>query len=297
MGLGLRVTFGSIARHSQGAIETALERVSRAQNALTTGKRINRPSDDPGGAARVIGLKDALGDIGQYQRNIESARTFFGITDTALNETGNAVRHAREVAIQAATATNDNPVGRQALAQQIARIKEQVVGLANTTLAGRYVFAGQRTDTRPYDPADATNTFAGDSGQLRVQINRGEYVTMNTAGEPVFSTLLKDLDTLQADILAGNVAGGSATGITRMGDALDRVLSARGVLGAQMNRVEDTQSRLAAAQEEFTAFASNLEDVDISEAFMQLQTAQNAYQASLASASRSFQQSLMDYLR
>ncbi len=297
MSIGLRVTFGALARGAQTGMAGALTRTYNAQQALTSGKRINRASDDPGGAAQVIKLNDALGDVAQYLRNGEEARSFLSLTDSALDGLGSIVRQARDLTLQAANATNSTPEARAALAGQIGRIKEQAVGIAGTNIRGRYLFAGQKTETRPFDPADATNAYQGDAGSLRVEINRGEYVAMNVPGAEVFSTLLGDLDAVRSDILAGDLQNLSAQGVAKMTDGLDRILGARGKTGAVMNQIENTRVRLDTAQQEFTALSSEIGEIDIAQAIVELQAAQNAYQASLASTARTFQQSLMDYLR
>lgn len=294
---GLRVTFGGIAKTAQYAMTDSLSKLNKAQQTLTTGKRITKPSDDPGGAAQVIRLNNALGDLHQYTRNGDEAKSYLALTDSALDSVGGLVREARTLALQAATSTNAAPEAAGALAEKIGRIKEQVHSIAGTNLRGRYIFAGQQTLTRPFDPADAANTYQGDTGQMRVEINRGEYVAMNVPGDTIFAQLLTDLDTLKADVLAGNTDKISKEGVLGMEAGLNRVLGARGRVGALVNQIENTRTRLDAAQQEFKTLASNIEDVDISEAIVALQAAQNAYQASLASTAKTFQNSLMDYLR
>nr|CAA9237386.1 hypothetical protein AVDCRST_MAG63-1387 [uncultured Armatimonadetes bacterium] len=296
MGMGLRVTFGSLARGAQSGMEGALIRVARAQDKLTTGKRIQSASDDPGGASQLIQLNSTLGDLTQYRRNGEQGKGALSLADGALDSLGGLVREARTLTVQAANDTQ-SAESRQALAQKIGRIKEQVVAIANTNVSGRYLFAGHKTDTRPFDPADAANTYAGDAGSQRVEINRGEYVNGNLPGDAIFSQLLDDLDAVKGYITAGDTAGLSTTGMAKIDDGLKRVLGARGQVGSVINQIDATRARLDTAEQEFRTIASNIEEIDLPQAIVELQAAQNAYQASLASTSRTFQSSLMDYLR
>lgn len=297
MSMGLRVTFGAMARNSQTGMAGAITKMVNAQQALTSGKRITRASDDPGGAAQLVKLNDTLGDVAQYLRNGQEAKGFLSVTDSTLDGLGGLVQKAKELTLQAANATNNTPEARQAVAEQIARIKEQVIGFAGADVHGRYLFSGQKVTTRPFDPADPTQAYKGDTGKLRVEVNRGEYVAINVTGDEVFSTLLSDLDTVKADVLAGNLSSLSTTGVTKMGEGLSRILSARGRVGALVNQIDKTTDRLESAQQEFKILMSNIEDIDMSQAVVDLQSAQNAYQASLASTARTFEQSLMDYLR
>jgi flagellar hook-associated protein 3 FlgL len=297
MALGIRVTFGALATRSQTGMANALSRLYGAQNTLTTGRRIERASDDPGAANQVIRLDAALGDVGQYLRNADQAKNVTQLADSALNSAGELIRDASSVVLQAANSPNNTPEARQALAARLGRIKDQLVGIANTNLNGRYLFAGQRTETRPFDPADAAHVYQGDNGRIRAEINRGEYVTTNVSGDEVFAALLVDLEATGADILAGNLRSLSEVGVAKMADGLKRVLTARGRVGAVGTQIEATRARLDAAQQEFTELRSNLADADMTQAVVDLQAAQNVYQASLASTARTFERSLMDYLR
>jgi flagellar hook-associated protein 3 FlgL len=296
MGLGLRVTFNSRALAAQRANAEALRRASETQNALATGKRITRPSEDPGAANQVMKLRGTLGDVAQYLRNGEDARGYLSVADGALDEVGALVRRARDLTLTAANSTT-SPEARNALAEQIGRIKEQVTGLAATQVAGRYIFSGQKTDTKPFDPADATNAYRGDTGAVRVEVNRGEYVALNVPAEPVFASLLNDLDTIKSDMLAGNLHALSQDGVATMTAGTTRVLEARSRIGTSVNQIDHTHDRLEAVRQEFTVLTSNLEDIDVAEAIVKLQAAETAYQASLASTGRLFGTSLMDYLK
>ncbi len=291
--MAMRVTSNGQAQAAQSAMARALGRMNEAQTAVTTGKRILRASDDPVGAAQVQKLNSTLGDLGQYRRNGEHATSVLNLADGALGNLGDMVRQAKDLVLQANNATA-TPQARAAAAEQIARIKEQVVSIAGTTHNGRYLFSGQKTDTPPFDAADPTNTYRGDAGALRVETDRGEYSVINISGDAVFSQLLDDLDSVRTELAAGKP---SANGIAALSGGLDRVLTARGTLGAVGNQITQTRDRLDAAEQEFRVLLSNTEDMDMAQAIVEMQAAQNAYEASLAGTARLFEQSLMDYLR
>ena len=286
-----------MAANSRASMSDALTRLAQVQQEIATGKRIIVPSDDPSGANQVISLNNTLADVSQYVRNGDEAKTFLNMTDTTLNSVGELMRNAKVLALQAANGTNANPEARQTLSNQISLIKTQIVHLANTTVGNRSLFAGQKTDTQPFDPLDSTNTYKGDSGPIKVEINRGEYVAMNVTGGQIFPKLLNDLDTLSKNIAAGSQQTISETDLTNMDTGLSTILAARGQAGVTGSQVTSAQSRLSAATQEFAAIKSNLEDADITQTVVALQQAQNAYSASLASTAKIFQQSLMDYLK
>ncbi len=297
MAIGLRVTNQGTVRRTNAAMASALGRLAQAQDTIASGKRVQRASDDPAAGARILKLNDVLGDITQYKRNGEQGSALLTRADSALDSVGALIREAKTITLQATSAnigaTGD--VAKNALAEQIGRIKEQIVHLAASDVNGRYIFSGQRTDAPPFDAADATNAYKGDNGLLRVETDRNQFVAANLPGDQIFGALLNDLDTARANILSPG--GATADDVQALSDGLDRVVGARGTIGGRMNQIENSRAHLDAAEQELRTRLSNTEDADIAQTFVELQAAQNAYQASLASTARAFESSLMDYLR
>ena len=117
---------------------------------MSSGKDINRPSDDPYRAGRAIGLRTDLEGMAQHERNIDEALGWQTVTDTALTTITKFSQRARELVVQGATDTLSQS-DRNAIAQEIDQIIAGMKQEANATYDGRYVFAGTSTSTRPYD--------------------------------------------------------------------------------------------------------------------------------------------------
>jgi flagellar hook-associated protein 3 FlgL len=132
-------------RNMQKQAEALLQR----QEQLATQKRINRPSDDPIGIGRVLNGRSMLSAIDQYTENIRQGKTRLEMTDQTLAMAGDLVKQARRIAEEKSGA-EISASEREFAAGQIKEIYDQVLQLANSKHGGRYMFAGNLTDTAPF---------------------------------------------------------------------------------------------------------------------------------------------------
>ena len=125
------------------------DRLFKTQNILASGKRINRPSDDPTGTAQVLHFRESVALIEQYSRNMLQGKTWLQEADSTLESVDVLLTRAKELAVYQATETSTAQT-RGIAAQEIANIHDQIMQLANTKIRDRYIFAGHQTDTPPY---------------------------------------------------------------------------------------------------------------------------------------------------
>jgi flagellar hook-associated protein 3 FlgL len=152
------------------------------QNQAATQKRINKPSDDPVAAARVLGARTDEKMNKQFLKNIDIARSFLEASDQSLAElTENLVR-AKELTIQAANDPGAGAETRRVTAHEVQQIYSQAVQIGNRKLGERYIFGGYKTNKSPFD---SHGEFFGDDGEMKIQINKDSYVAMNISGEKV----------------------------------------------------------------------------------------------------------------
>ena len=115
-------------------------------------KRINKPSDDPIGAARVLGYRDSISSLEQYKSNADTAQGWLGLADDALMQVNNVLIRAKEIAEQAATGTI-NADQREALSFEARQLFEQMINLANTRYEGKSIFAGHKVNESAFEQA------------------------------------------------------------------------------------------------------------------------------------------------
>ncbi len=161
--------------------------LSELQNQAASMKRINKPSDDPIGAAKVLQNRTENKNLEQFDRNILFAKTFLENTESTLSQLGEVLVRAKELALQGASDTNGG-LPRAMIAEEVSQIYSSVVEMSNRRLGERYLFGGHKTLDNPFNQ---DGTYQGDNGQIQIQNQKGQFLPLNISGAQVF--LGKDL--------------------------------------------------------------------------------------------------------
>ena len=290
----MRITNSLKVDSLQHNIDIGLTTLNTVQQEISTGKKLNLPSDDPAGASQALGLRSALTDNAQYQKDAAAANSFLSASDNALTTVTDLLTAARQITVAGASSTQ-TPESRNALSQQVDGIIHQLTVAANQTYGGKYLFSGTQTQTAPYTEGDTAHLYHGNSGSLRSAFGPGDSVTLNTPGDTAFGKAFASLESLKANLGKGDIAALS-TNLNAIDSATGSVSTARAVIGAKINQVTATTQNLTKSQGNLQEALSGVEDVDLAQAYVQLQSAQNIYQASLVTTSKAFQYSLSQYL-
>jgi len=278
-------------------IQRAQESMVNAGEQVSTGKRVTKPSDDPLGTSRSLTLRSYKAATEQYQSNLNVAKGYLGYTEDAIGSTYDLVKSAYSLAVQGANSATDQ-TGRAAMAQQITDLQSRLVSLANTRgPSGQYIFSGQQANTQPYTVSGSTITYNGDSNPVYVQVGQNDVMQVNSIPEPMFSDIYNKLETLKNNLNGGNVGAISGVSINDMQSAMQTLSAERGNIGGKLQKIDDYTSQYTKRVDDLTTGISDIEDVDISQAIVSYQQAQNAYQAALNVASKGFQLSLMDFIQ
>jgi len=150
----MRITFKAVNRHLQNTIHERYSDLTDLQEKLATGKRLQRPSDDPVDIANDLKLRSKLVEISQYKDNINDGLSFMAVTDTAMVSMNNLLQRSRELAIQAGNDTLTQNE-REFIKKEIEQLTRQVISLVNTNYKGDYIFGGTQTKISPY-PLDSS---------------------------------------------------------------------------------------------------------------------------------------------
>lgn len=153
------------------------------QNQAATQKRINKPSDDALGAARVLEAKTEITGFDQFKRNILSAKEFVEFSEQSLGQISDLLIRAKELAIDQADDAGNGPETRRIAASEIKQIYQQIVNIGNQRLGDRFIFGGHKSTTAPFD---MSGEYFGDDNEIQVQIDKSSYMTMNIPGSVVF---------------------------------------------------------------------------------------------------------------
>ncbi|EFI33197.1 flagellar hook-associated protein 3 [Desulfonatronospira thiodismutans ASO3-1] len=113
-------------------------------------KKVNKPSDDPVGMSRILGYRDSISALDQYQSNVDTAKGWLNLADETLMQASNLLIRAKELAEQGATGTL-SPEQREILAGEVEQVFDQMLNLANTRYEGKSIFAGHKTDGSAFE--------------------------------------------------------------------------------------------------------------------------------------------------
>jgi flagellar hook-associated protein 3 FlgL len=115
-------------------------------------KRINRPSDDPVGTARVLNYRTSLASIDQYRTNIDTAKGWLGLADESMIQVSTILTKLKGLAEQGASGTM-TASDREATSYEVRQLFSQLVNLANTRFEGNAIFGGQKFDESAFEEA------------------------------------------------------------------------------------------------------------------------------------------------
>lgn len=296
----MRISTGQQYERLRDGILNNQVRLAELQGQLSSGKRIQRPSDDPFAMAAAMALRAARSLAEQHKHNADAARANMALAENAVGEMGELMKRANTLAINGANGAATQE-GRQAMAAEISRLQEQLVALGNTKDAsGAYMFAGHLTKTTPFvvnaSPPPPLQ-YQGDNGQRILDVGPGTAAAANVLVDTQVVAAYEALEDTKTRLLAGDTSGLSGVSLQLIQDSSASLRTARGDIGVLAKKFEDA-SRLAVRRyDDFTSLISEREDADIAEVAVQLSAAQVSYQAALAAFTATHQSSLLDYIR
>jgi flagellar hook-associated protein 3 FlgL len=270
------------------------------QNQLSTGRQINKPSDDPVGISFAMRYRSELSANDQYQSNVDAALSWITFTDTLMDQAGSVVHKLREMAVSAANGTNPQQA-LDIMNQEVKQLYEQMVDVSNSEFNGKRVFNGQKTDLQPYTLEDAKNQVT-DDGAIQFEIGVGVKLPINVTGNQVFG-LPTDEDNMFA--IFGEISEALTNGdhkevsalIGKIDSRMTKMLDIRADIGAKTNRIQLAENRLKDIGLNVQELQSKTEDADMAIVITNLKMNENVYQASLSAGSKLIQPSLVDFLR
>ncbi|MFT3743023.1 MAG: flagellar hook-associated protein FlgL [Pyrinomonadaceae bacterium] len=300
--MNFRVSDSTTSSNLSSRINSQRSRLGMLQEQLTSGKRINRASDDPSGMEMVLNLRTSQTEIAQFQRSNQAANQKLVAADDALNTYGNTLDRVRTLITQGLSDTSTQ-VAKNALATELESLRGRILATANTANNGEYLFGGIRQNEAPFDPTTAVASPNPTSAQY-IQIEPGSTaiavgVTADTVFSDATSTIFTDLTNAIAALRGtGDPVADRATleaTSARMTVYNDQANTARAIIGANMNATDIAADTLKSNFLSLDMRASDIESVDFAEAALGVADAERSLEATLQLAGRG-RRSLFDYL-
>jgi flagellar hook-associated protein 3 FlgL len=293
----VRVTDKMIFEAANSRSARVREDLDTASREMSTGLRVTHPWDDPTAAAGIIRLKSsadrsqAIGEMaGRVVNELNAA-------DEALDGMNQLLDRARTLAVEFANGTY-GPEERAAAATEVNGLLQQTLTFANTRFGGRYLFAGFKDATKPFD---GTGAYAGDNGMRQAEVAPGQFEDAAVSGSTIFKgagggvDIFASLASLRTSLQANDQNGVQAS-IAAVDSSINQVTQGRAKAGTGINVFETAQSAAQAAQTANQTAAAKLSDADVIASASKLALAQRALDASLTASAKSFQLSLLDKL-
>jgi flagellar hook-associated protein 3 FlgL len=300
--MNLRVTDNS-ADSTISRINTQRSRLSVLQERITTGKRINRPSDDPAGAEAIINLKTTQSEIEQFVRAAATANQKLTATDNGLNDYENILTRIKSL-VSPGLSDTTTPQGRSLLAIDIESLRDRILSLAGSKNGDDYLFGGTRQNAPPFDPVTGIPANTPASSQY-MQIEPGaNAIAVGVTAETIFadanSTIFADLTAAAAAMRGtGDAAADRAVLINTMVRTdvytnLSAVAHAR--VGVNLNLAENTIDRLKNNSLALDERVTSIEAADFAETALEFTNAQRVLEATLQTSAQQNRRSLFDFL-
>lgn len=300
----MRVSNATLRNNVMRNLQLSLRELARVQRQMASGRVINKPSDNPVAATKLLNLSSALAESTQFQANVRDGLGWLSVTDSTLDNIGEVFHRAKDLALAGANGTLPQDA-RDYNAREVDQILRHVVALANTSFDGtRSVFGGAHHGGVPFSITEGPDGFVGSvdsqvgagSGAVRYEIIRNIDMQVNTEGHKLFveGGLFSSLQAVR-DGLLGKSDLQAAMG--QLEQSMNKLLDERAVVGARHNRLEMTDRRYQEETVTLTQLKSQLGDIDMAEAIMNYNVREHVYQAALAAGARVMQPTLLDYLR
>lgn len=269
--------------------------MEQAQSEVSSGLRVQQPSDDPSGISEILQVQSQIAQSQQEQTNLNNVQTELSAADSALQTAVQAVDSAISLGTEGAnsTATADQ---RANLAQQVAAIQQTLVETSQTTVNGRYIFSGDQ-DTgpayglNPNEPegvqqllsAPATREIVDATGQsISIDETAQEiFDERNSDGTPAAGNVFAAVNSLLTSLQNNDQAGiTQAVGMLQSADQyLNDQLASYGV---SETKISDSLDLAQMFQTQDQSQLSNLQDADVPTVAVQLNQEQVQEQAALS---------------
>jgi flagellar hook-associated protein 3 FlgL len=313
----MRITNNMVSARVVSDLQARYAQLATTQLQISTGRRVNQPSDDPIAAAQERLRQSDLSGIQASQKSVATTQSWLTQSETSLEEVRSVLSRANELALAGANGSMSQD-DRNAIAGEIEQLIKSAKESMNAKVGGDYVFSGTKSDVPPYTTATG-DAYQGDAGTILRDAGAGvtlqnnpSFVALGGASEPLTAQAVlgggsaagdgRVLDALTQ--LAAHLRGGTAADLQAIQTtdlqalkanqtALSTAISA---VGAMSNRATAAAGRLQDLEDNATTDLDDLTGVDMAKAITDYTTQSAAYQASLKVGAQIIQPSLLQFL-
>ncbi len=304
----MRISTNTIYQSGISKLSSLQADQSKLSQQISTGKRIALPSDDPIAATQALEISHAQEVNKSFAATRQTAQLKLNTVESSLDSVTSLILSAQSSLVGAGNAAYSNQE-RSFIASELSGSLEALIGLANTQDSyGSYLYAGYKTDTKPFIPNATGAAYAGDSNQQLLQVDAQRAMGVNVTGDSVFQpsgndvfTALSNLVTLLNTPITDAITratfdAGVASGITNLQGTLDNVLTIRANVGSKLKELDALDNAGSDRALQYSKSLSELEDLDYTAALSDLSKQQTIMEAAQKSFVATTSLSLFQYI-
>lgn len=295
----MRITENKFITNFLSNINRSRDRLVTLQTQIATSKRVNKPSDDPEAANKIILFQSALDRNEQYMKNISEGKSFVEATSLAIDNFTNVLSEVKELLVRAKNGTHSNELG--VYADKIDQLLDEAVHIANTQFNGKYIFGGTQNLQPPYvlsaDRSSVSVNPNGITGDIKYAFGEGVTQTVNINGQEafqgnqIFSHLIQIRDNLR------NGHPPTAFEIQTISDQFKYVTDIGGKSGSINQMVDNFEKQIENNKVNLMKLLSDVQDADIAESIVKLKQEEMTLEAAMNVGARIIPKTLLDFLR
>jgi flagellar hook-associated protein 3 FlgL len=318
----MRITNRMMVDHAIQRMSDNMERTSKLQDRVSSGKQFRNASEDPHRASLSLGLRSHLRTLDSYSETAETTQNWMVASDTAFEHLEQIAMRANDLILRGLNDTLDPSERASTLGTEMQDLLNQAIEVGNTSVNGQFIFAGFQVGSKAFELDGAVTplvdykgdpftpkvvNYLGDQGSMQRNLGPDQSVTLNVRGDQSILGFLQNLSLAANALMQGNI---NKTGdplndpltlqsaLSRLKSSLDTIDQYRTSNGARLRQVESATDFLETVKLETKSLLSKNEDVNMAEGIALLASQQTTYEAVLEVSQRAISAlSLFDYLR
>ena len=308
----MRITNRMMVENAIQHMSDNLEKMSRLQKKISTGKEFQNASEDPARASVSMSLRSRLSSLESYSDTANITKDWMTASDHALDQMEDVAVRAQNLILRGLNDSLSASERATTLATEMQDLLNQAVEVGNTSLNNQFIFAGYQVNNKAFEMVDSTTTltdytgaaflpkivnYLGDQGMMQRSLGPDQSVTLNIRGDQALNGFLQDLVSA-SNALIQNDTTSLQTILGNLKSSMDIMDQYRTSNGARLRQVESASNFLDTMQIETKSLLSKNEDINMAEGIALLANQETTYSAVLEVSQRAISAlSLFDYLK
>jgi flagellar hook-associated protein 3 FlgL len=308
----MRITNRMMVENAIQNMSDNLEKMSKLQTKISTGKQFQNASEDPARASVSLNLRSRLSTLASYADTADITKDWMTASDNAFDQMEDLAVRAQNLILRG---LNDSLSGSEratTIATEMQDLLNQAVEVGNTTVNNQFIFAGYQVNNKAFEAVDSATTltdyngvtftpkvvnYLGDQGIMQRNLGPDQSVTLNVRGDQAFNGFLQDLVSASNALKQNDTTSLQAT-LGNLKSSIDMLNQNRTSNGARLRQVESASDFLGTMKIETQSLLSKNEDLNMAEGIALLANQQTTYNAVLEVSQRAISAlSLFDYLK